>query len=100
MTGVMYPEDKPSLEELFHFGVKGMRWGVRKKVTTSDIKSARARQRGRSESARKTSSDRAISSRLTRGEKVAALLIGGPVGLVVIGGAAINAKRIERNVRK
>lgn len=25
-----FPEEKPPLEELVHFGVKGMRWGVRK----------------------------------------------------------------------
>lgn len=26
----MYTEEKPSLEELMHYGKKGMKWGVRK----------------------------------------------------------------------
>lgn len=38
-------QDKPSLEYLVHHGVKGMKWGHRKKVTTSDIKDARQRLR-------------------------------------------------------
>lgn len=35
-------KDKPSLEELMHHGVKGMKWGQHKaKPTNSDIKNAR-----------------------------------------------------------
>ncbi len=50
--------DKPSLEELMHHGVKGMRWGHRKnKPTTADIKTARintgARERARNDAADK-----------------------------------------------
>lgn len=49
-------EEKPSLEELAHHGVSGMKWGHRNgstakeakpkkvKVTTADIKAARSRQ--------------------------------------------------------
>lgn len=39
--------EKPSLEELSHYGVKGMRWGVRKKYSAADIRAARSRQKGR-----------------------------------------------------
>ena len=33
MTYLIGANDKPSLEELVHFGVKGMHWGVRKSST-------------------------------------------------------------------
>lgn len=39
----MIVEDKPSLDELAHHGVKGQKWGVRHKPTKSDIAGARAR---------------------------------------------------------
>lgn len=34
-------QEKPSLEDVAHFGVKGMKWGVRKKVSAQEIKRAR-----------------------------------------------------------
>lgn len=57
----MLIEEKPSLDELLHYGVKGMRWGVRKDRSSSagpsrwekrrardqEIKDARARQASR-----------------------------------------------------
>lgn len=36
-------QQKPSLSDLAHFGVKGMKWGVRKAPTTEQIKGARRR---------------------------------------------------------
>lgn len=38
-------QDKPSLDDLVHHGVKGMKWGHRKKITTADIHAARDRVR-------------------------------------------------------
>jgi hypothetical protein len=47
-VSILNDADKPSLEELMHHGVKGMKWGHRKnKPTTSDIKDARIRTRAR-----------------------------------------------------
>ena len=46
--------EKPSLEDLTHYGVKGMKWGVRKAAANRrEIKSARARQRIRKDDIRK-----------------------------------------------
>ena len=41
---VLMGDEKPSLEELSHHGVKGQKWGVRKdKYTSGEIQDARAR---------------------------------------------------------
>lgn len=40
---IIVGQEKPSLEELSHFGVKGMKWGVRKAVTGGEIREARKR---------------------------------------------------------
>ena len=32
----MYTQDKPDLEYLAHYGVKGMKWGTRKGVSTAN----------------------------------------------------------------
>lgn len=39
----MITEEKPSLEELMHYGKKGMKWGVRRKYTSAEIRDARIR---------------------------------------------------------
>lgn len=44
---ILGEEEKRSLDELAHHGVKGMHWGVRKGPTTSDIRSAQARHNDR-----------------------------------------------------
>jgi hypothetical protein len=36
-------QEKPRLDDLQHFGVKGMKWGVRKQASAADIKGARKR---------------------------------------------------------
>ncbi len=51
---LQYGEEKPSLEELAHHGVKGMKWGHRKKHTTQDILDARARQSARANELHRT----------------------------------------------
>lgn len=111
-----FGDAKPSLEELAHHGVKGMRWGVRKDHPTSaDIHGARARQaarektfqtaksksaRTRAATAHRLSEDRVTASRLTLGEKVTLSLVGGPAGLLVIGQNAAFRRSVERNVDK
>lgn len=121
---LLYGEEKPSLEELAHYGVKGMKWGQRKKYSTDQIKDARARQGSRvariNDQAHKLNlaegkakdaaakkyvemmkelqshPDAAIGGRMTRGEKAAALLIGGPIGAIVIAGNASAVRKHER----
>ena len=41
------PFDKPDLNELAHYGVKGMKWGHRKRYTSQDIRDARIRNNSR-----------------------------------------------------
>jgi len=95
--------DKPPLDELAHFGVKGMKWGHRK-ATGSQIVSARRRLRSESSAYRKDykkyeksaagsearakleknlrdrhqeylkNPDRVIAARMTTGEKIAAAM--------------------------
>ena len=104
-------EVKPSLtDRLAHYGVKGMQWGVRqKRPGGAAIRGARVRQQARfrqfqtandkaslsnspstkAKAARlakehDTHEDRVTASRMTRGEKAAALILGGPIGAAVI----------------
>lgn len=46
--------EKPSLDELAHHGVKGMKWGKRKKYSTQDIHDARTRQSARTNELHRT----------------------------------------------
>lgn len=122
-----YDDDKPSLEELSHFGVKGMRWGTRKdpgsaspliadrgklnrRPTTAEIHGARKAQKDLKEHITTLdnkygkipgtkfyklsreheaayeklldSDNTVIAAYRTRGEKVAATILLGPVGLI------------------
>ena len=118
-------DEKPSLDELMHVGVLGMKWGHRKKATGKDIRSARSDVRAKSrhlvdldakvenaktatakasaEAKLKTAEtkflndpNRVIATRLTRGEKAAAYLLTGPVGIAAIVATSIASRRIER----
>jgi hypothetical protein len=117
-------DEKLSMEELAestglkHFGVKGMKWGVRNAPTTGDIKSAREKVSGQRDAVKKQKQrvsntekgsaqrasaekklsamkmkllknpDRATALRLTRGQKWA--VAGGMIGgFVVSGGTPI-----------
>jgi hypothetical protein len=111
-------QEKPSLEDLSHFGVKGMRWGVRKKVAGYEIKDARKRlgkeskayrvERRKVDKLAKGSTsrklgekklermhraylknpDRVTAMRLTRGEKIAPVLFTAPTGIGIATTAA------------
>lgn len=121
----MLHDDKPVLDEnlLEHFGVKGMRWGVRNKKTAGQIRTARrkvakarldyndARDQYRQGTGTKTAvkntrlaylnhPDRATAARITKGDAfIAALLItpAGAAGLAV--GSQIRSRAIEANQR-
>jgi hypothetical protein len=121
-------QNKPSLAYIAHSGVKGMRWGVRKKnrYSSNEIRSALGRIIDRSskahekvvnaktssqyqkalkneskvELADKTSLDRSIAMRYTLGEKVVFTLLLGPVGShVVIRKNRRKADRMESAAR-
>lgn len=121
----MMNEENTSSDELAHYGVMGMKWGVRKSATGKDIRAARNRlqvkankyqvqqdkalatARGsaardrevktlrKMESDFKKDPDRVIATRMTRGEKAAALIVGGPLGLVPIAATSAASRRIE-----
>lgn len=116
----MLHNEKPALDDnlLEHHGIKGMRWGVRKAVSRSDIrtarksvkKDARAHLKNQAKfvvgkSSRQslhdtrlkflTNPDRATAARLTKGETaVLALLAPG-----VVGASQIQSRLIESRQR-
>jgi hypothetical protein len=116
-------------DELAHSGVLGMKWGHRKSANGSQIRTARRNlskqlddidtQRGIAKAAGKgtrkrtaennkldtmkvsflKNPDRVIAARMTRGEKIAALIITAPtygtVGAAAIAGTSAASRRIE-----
>jgi hypothetical protein len=125
-----YGEEKPSLEELAHYGVLGMKWGQRKKATGREIRSARrrlstkqnelfdkqdqvktlakgstARSKGEKELGKMTTDflknpDRVTATRLTRGEKAAFLIISAPSGGLGGLAAIATSSAISRRIEK
>lgn len=119
---------KPSLEDLTHFGVKGMKWGVRKREANSaQIVAARRRLKADSKSyatrAKKLDTakgadkakleaslrkqhqaylkdpDRVIAARMTRGEKATSALFGlGSVSGLVVTAGTIGGSAITSRV--
>lgn len=115
--------------QLAHFGVKGMRWGQRKKYTGTQIKEARANQSARRDRVNraaqdlnlakgdkdskvaakkyvsavkdfKTSQDRAVAARATRGEKIAHVLLLGPGALVTLPLNRLHEGSVQRRTDK
>jgi hypothetical protein len=107
-------DEKPSLEDLVHYGVLGMKWGHRKAATGKEIKAARQTLMARSKAYRKESKKlgnyaegspkrkalelklakqhqaylkdpaRVIASRMTRGEKFGTALLTTPTPLGIL----------------
>jgi hypothetical protein len=125
---VIYDEDKPSLDELAHHGVKGMKWGQHKKYSKTEIHDARIRQGSRiaqvNETAHKlnlatgkkkdalakdyvkklraleTNPDAPIAARMTGGEKAANIILAGPIGLIAIAANSRHVKNLESQTKK
>jgi len=114
-------EEKPSLEEtLAHYGVLGMKWGQsRSKATGTQIRRARRNLgtkrneildkrddvkrtgTGKTELAKMQADflknpDRAVASRMTRGEKAVSLILFAPAGIASIATTSAVSRRIER----
>ncbi|AWN05874.1 hypothetical protein SEA_CRICKO_8 [Streptomyces phage CricKo] len=119
----------PSPGELAHYGVKGMKWGVRKGQSGKQIRAARRRvasehaklevqvdkvddmKRGTAERARGekqlekatrdflNNPDRVTAARTTKGEKIAAVLIAGPVGLTAVAATSVTTRVIDYKQR-
>ncbi|AWN06111.1 hypothetical protein SEA_MIEK_8 [Streptomyces phage Miek] len=119
----------PSPGELAHYGVKGMKWGVRKGQSGKEIRAARRRvhsqrvqldakedkvdslargtaQRSRAEKDLEKASkeflknpDRVTAARTTKGEKIAAVLIAGPIGLTAVAATSVNTRVIDYKQR-
>lgn len=122
--------ETPEIKDLEHFGVLGMKWGHRKTGTTAEIEGARRRmdarrrQRDDAEDRRDLAPrgskaaatadkkfqelskkldedpDRVLAARLTRGEKVASLLLTGPFGLIPITIGSLESRRAEFKLDK
>lgn len=117
----VYGEEKPSPEDVEHYGVLGMKWGQRKKATGREIRGAQRRigekqnklfdaqdaykknrtAKGKAALEKQTKDflndpDRAIATRLTRGEKATLAIISGPLGLATIAAVSAGNRVIER----
>lgn len=80
-------------EFLEHFGVRGMKWGVRKspaqraaRTRTKDIK-------------RNEKKERNAASKLTKGEVVTSALLGGPIGFLTYRALKRDAARTKQENR-
>lgn len=101
---ILNGQDKSSLDDVMHFGVKGMKWGVRKARTESSgrrpsqaqIKDARVKANLMPYDKMKKSPERVTALYMTRGEQAVAVLIGGPIGVAAIGGLAV----VRQSTRK
>jgi hypothetical protein len=112
-------DEKPTPEQILHYGVAGMKWGQRKKATGPQIRQARKRLgsaqkelfkkqdqvkatgKGEKELAKMTtdflkSPDRVTAIRLTRGEKILSLALGGPVGVAAIAVTSAASRHTEK----
>lgn len=120
--------DTPAQVVLAHYGTKGMRWGVRranpsggqirlarKKQAERQMKVFRAEDEGivgkvpvrvsvknakKLQKEHDTHEDRVTAAHMTNGEKAAAILLGGPVGAVVISASKANVARTAKSVDK
>lgn len=114
--------------ELIHYGIKGMKWGVRKAASAREIYGARARLQvkqneysAQKRKVRKTKTpkakanqkakldkmkvdflkdpDRVTASRMSTGEKVVAALFAGPIGVGVVGATSYTSRVIDARQR-
>lgn len=115
-------------DEIIHYGVKGMKWGVRKAASTREVYGARARlqvkqnefatqkravRKAKSPTAKANQKakldrmkidflndpDRVTASRMSTGEKVAATILAGPIGIGAAGVASYTSRVIDARQR-
>lgn len=124
---IIQNKGNPSLADLMHYGVKGMKWGERKaEPSKTEILNARARvdaqarqihnaadkvnslQGAAQTRAAKEYADkvkafqqdeaRVTAQHMTQGERVAAVILTGPIALLVIGGSKRQVRKTAEDV--
>lgn len=71
------------------------------KATKGDVRTKKASERySKAEREVRTNEDRLTAMHMTRGEKVAGVLVTGPIGLVALGGNKIARNIIERDIER
>lgn len=87
----MTAQTQENADVIEHFGVKGMKWGVRKASSARDsaIKSVKEK--------RAVSKQFKMASKLTAGEVVASALVAGPIG--VLGYKAIKRRAAVKKMK-
>ena len=78
----LYGSDHDQMTDMYHFGVKGMKWGVRRKRASKPTSKASTKKRV------ETGSYKTIAKKHKRGVKIAAAVLVGTAGLASVASIA------------